>query len=135
MSKSKYFSAWGKAKDKNGEEHHVTIVGKFEQKRKPVITDEHTKVEIKPNTFVDALLTYPKKVLHRKLTLGVSICHPNDIFNENLGIEIAKKRIDRGDDLGSLETSNVTMLTKDAIMGEILVKLNYVLEHIDDFLP
>ena len=92
-------------------------------------------VETKPNTIVDGSLTYGVKNLNRKLTLGVSICHPSDTFNEEIGINIAKRRINRGQDLGQIETSNITMLTEDAIMAEILVKLNHIVENIDDFLP
>ena len=62
----------------------------------------------------------------------MSICHPLDEFDEEVGIDIAKKRIERGEDLGSIETSDVTMLTEDAIMGELIVKLNHIVETIDE---
>ena len=110
-------------------------MGKFEQSRKEKIVQDVVPVETKPNTIVDGILTYGVKNLNRKLTLGVSICHPLDKFDEEVGINIAKGRIARGQDLGQLETSNVTMLTDDAIMAEILVKLNHIVENIDDFLP
>lgn len=135
MSKSKFYHAWGVATSINGDKHYVTVVGKFDQKRKSEITEEATKVEVKPSCFSDGVLIYSKKVLKRKLTLGVSICHPNDVFNEQIGIDVAKKRIKMGQDLGSVETSDVTMLTEDAIMGEILVKLNFICENIDKYLP
>jgi hypothetical protein len=64
----------------------------------------------------------------------VSICHPLDKFDEEVGINIAKGRIERGQDLGQLETSNVTMLTEDAIMAEILVKLNHIVNNIDEYI-
>lgn len=134
MAKTKYFSAWAKATSINGDEHYVTVVGKFEQTRKTEIVQDITEVEVKPNSFVDGVLTYEVKKLNRKLTLGVSICHPSDKFDEQIGIDIAKKRIEKGEDLGVLETSNVTMLTEDAIMGEILVKLNHICETIDDYI-
>jgi hypothetical protein len=73
-------------------------------------------------------------MLHRKLTLGVSICHPSDTFDENVGIEKAKKRIENGETLGSIETNNVTMLTEDAIMGEIYTKLAHITSHIEDYI-
>lgn len=135
MSKVKYYHAWGKATSNNGDEHYVTVVGKFEQSRQEEIVQDVVPVETKPNTIVDGILTYGVKNINRKLTLGVSICHPSDTFNEEIGINIAKGRINRGQDLGQLETSNVTMLTEDAIMGEILVKLNHICQNIDDFLP
>lgn len=135
MAKEKFYHAWAKATSNNGDEHYVTVVGKFEQSRKEEIVQDVVPVETKPNTIVDGILTYGVKKLNRKLTLGVSICHPSDTFNEEIGINIAKGRINRGQDLGQIETSNVTMLTEDAIMAEILVKLNHICQNIDDFLP
>lgn len=130
----KYFNVYGKAVDKNGENHYVTVVGKFEQTRERSIVHEQVPVEVKPNSFVDGVLTYEPKVTKRKLTLGVSICHPSDTFDEEVGIKIAKGRIERGEDLGSLMTTNITMLTDDAIMGELIVKLNHICQTIDDYI-
>ena len=135
MAKEKFYHAWAKATSSNGDEHYVTVVGKFEQSRKEKIVQDVVPVETKPNTIVDGILTYGVKNLNRKLTLGMSICHPSDTFNEEIGINIAKGRINRGQDLGQIETSNITMLTEDAIMAEILVKLNHIVENIDEFLP
>jgi hypothetical protein len=134
MAKEKFYHAWAKATSSNGDEHYVTVVGKFEQSRKEEIVQDVVPVETKPNTIVDGILTYGVKNLNRKLTLGVSICHPSDTFNEEIGINIAKGRINRGQDLGQLETSNVTMLTEDAIMAEILVKLNHICQNIDEYI-
>lgn len=135
MAKEKFYHAWAKATSSNGDEHYVTVVGKFEQSRKEKIVQDVVPVETKPNTIVDGILTYGVKNLNRKLTLGVSICHPSDTFNEEIGINIAKRRINRGQDLGQIETSNITMLTEDAIMAEILVKLNHICQNIDTYLP
>ena len=131
----KYYHVYGQAKTSDGKRHVVTIVGKFEQTREDVGVTEIVDVETKPTNFVKGELTYNVKMLRRKLTLGLSICHPSDTFDEEVGVEIAKSRIKRGDDLGSIETTNVTMLTEDAIMAELVVKLNHVLETIDEFLP
>lgn len=133
--KVKFYNAYASCTDSNGEKHVVTVVGKFEQTRKRQTVEESVPIEVKPNSFVYGKLTYPSiKVLHRKLTLGVSICHPSDTFDEKVGVDVAKKRIEKGEVLGSLETNNVTMLTEDAIMGEILIKLNHICENIDEFL-
>ena len=133
--KTKYYHVFGRVKDKEGQEHVVTVVGKFEQTRKQEEVKEVVDVETLPNVFVKGDLTYKVKQLKRKLTLGVSICHPLDDFDEEVGVEIAKKRIENCQDVGYLETSNVTMLTEDAIMAELVVKLNYILGHIEDYLP
>lgn len=130
-----YYHVYGKAIDSDGVNHYVTVVGKLEQTRERSIVQEQVPVEVKPNSFVSGVLTYQPKILRRKLTLGVSICHPSDTFDEQVGIKVAKGRIERGEDLGSLVTNNITMLTEDAIMGELIVKLNHICENIDEFLP
>ena len=134
MGKIKYYHLWAKCKAKDGENHFVTVVGKFEQTRKKEEITEIVPVEFKPGHFVDGELKYSIKKLNRKLTLGVSICHPLDTFDEEVGCEIAKSRIENGQDLGVIETSDITMLTEDAIMAELLVKLQYVTENIDDYI-
>lgn len=133
--KTEFYHIYGKTKTDDGQEHVVTIVGKFEQDRKKITVVEGADVETKPGSFVKGELKYNIKMLHRKLTLGLSICHPSDTFDEEVGVEIAKKRIAKGINLGIIETSDVTMLTEDAIIAELMVKLNYVLTHIEDYLP
>lgn len=130
-----FYHVYGKVKTDDGKEHVVTVVGKFEQLREKQEFNEEVDVEVVPTKFVKGNLTYNVKQLKRKLTLGVSICHPLDDFDEEVGVEIAKKRIENRQDVGSIETSSVTMLTEDAIMAELLVKLNYIMEHIEEYLP
>ena len=136
MSKKiKYFHLYANAIASDGENHVVTVVGKLEQTRQPVEFTEPMSVEFKPGSYVDGELKYTRKVFKRKLTVGVSICHPSDLFDEEKGIEVAKARIEDGNDLGVLETSSVTMLTDDAVMAELFVKLQYITENIDEYLP
>lgn len=136
MSKKiKYYSVYGKAVDLDGNEHYVTVLGQLEQSRDSMFVQDVVPVEVKPNTFVDGVLTYKQKKLHRKLTLGMSICHPSDTFSEEEGIKVAKRRIKNGEVLGSIETTDVTMLTEDAVMGELLVKLSHIIERIDSVIP
>ena len=135
MAKIKYYSIWGKVKTKDKKTHYVTVVGKLEQTRERQMVTEKVPVEVKEGSFVDGVLMYPSnKLLSRKLTLGLSICHPLDEFDEEVGAEIAKKRIERGETLGSLETSNVTMLTEDAIMAELYVKLEHIIKSIEEYI-
>lgn len=135
MSKPKFYSMYASCTDSKGEKHIVTVVGRLDQTRESQLVQEPTQVETKPNCFTDGVLCFSIKKLHRVLTLGLSICHPNDTFDEEVGINVAKQRIKKGAHLGRLETSDVTMLTEDAIMGEIMVKLNHICNTIDDFLP
>lgn len=128
-----YYHVYGIAKT-GRKKHVVTVVGKFEQSRENTEVTEIVDVETKPTNFVKGELKYKVKQMKRKLTLGMSICHPSDKFDEEVGIKIAKSRIENGYDLGSLETSSVTMLTEDAIMCELITKLNFIIEHIEDYI-
>jgi hypothetical protein len=134
MSKIKFFHLWGKVKAKDNKDHYVTVVGKLVQTRKKENITEIVPIEFKPGHFVNGELKYSIKKLNRKLTLGIAICHPMDKFDEEVGCEIAKSRIEKGQDAGTIETSDVTMLTEDAIMAELFTKLQYVTNNIDDFL-
>jgi hypothetical protein len=133
--KTKNYSLWAEAIDANGEKHIVTVVGKFTQNYVPKQITQEVPVEVKPGTYVNGKLTFNKRTLHRTLTLGVSICHPLDKFDEAFGVELAKARIERGQDAGTIETNDVTMLTEDLIMCEILGKLSYICNNIDSYLP
>jgi hypothetical protein len=134
MAKLKYYHLWAEALDANGEKHYVTVVGKFEQNYVPKEVSQEVPVEVKPGSVVKGKLTFNKRTLHRVLTVGVSICHPLDEFDEEFGVEIAKARIERGEDAGSIETNSVTMLTEDLIMAELLGKLSYICNNIDDYI-
>ena len=133
MSKLKYFSLWAEANDANGEKHYVTVVGKFTQNYVPKEVAQEVPVEVKPGTVVKGKLTYNKRTLHRVLTVGVSICHPLDEFDEEFGVELAKARIERGQDAGTVETNDVTMLTDDLVMAELIGKLSYICNNVDSY--
>lgn len=133
MSKIKYYHLYADAIDKDGEKHVVTVVGKFKQNYVPKEITQSVPVEVKPGTTINGKLTYNKRTLYRVLTVGISICHPLDEFDEEFGIELAKARIEKGEDAGTIETNDVTMLTEDAIMAELLTKLMYVTNRIDDY--
>jgi hypothetical protein len=134
MSRVKYYHVFGRTTASDGRERVVTIVGKFEQTRKPKEFTETVDIETLKGGFVQGEMKYKLKVLNRKLTLGLSICHPLDKFDEEVGVEIAKSRINKGINLGSIETSDVTMLTEDAIFAELVAKLNHTLQTIDEFI-
>jgi hypothetical protein len=119
----------------DGKSHVVTVVGKLENRRKRKEFKEPFPVDLENGSVVDGQLVYSRKLFNRKLTLGMSICHPLDRFDEEKGVEVAKSRINNGYVLGELETSDVSMLTEDAVMAELLVKLQHITENIDDFLP
>ena len=132
--KTKFTSFYAVAVDKEGGRHYVTVVGKLTQGYFPKKFEQDVPVEVKPGVTVKGKLTFTKRTVHRKLTVGVSICHPTDKFDESFGIELAKARIEKGRDAGSVETNSVTMLTEDLVEAELLGKLSYICANIDSYL-
>ena len=132
--KTKFYHLYADAYDKDGVKHIVTVVGKFTQNYVPKEVTQEVPVEVKPGSVVNGKLTFNKRTLHRRLTVGVSICHPMDEFNEEFGVELAKARIEKGQDAGTIETNDVTMLTDDLIMAELIGKLSYITANIDNYL-
>lgn len=135
MGKIKFYHLYSQCKDSEGQIHYVTVVGKFTQNYVPKEITQNVPVEVKPGSVINGKLTYNKKTLHRVLTVGISICHPADKFDEEFGVELAKSRIEKGQDAGTIETNDVTMLTEDLIMAELLGKLTYVCGNVDSYLP
>lgn len=132
--KTKFYDLYADGIDANGVKHTVTVVGKFTQETIKKECEVEIPVEVKPNTYTNGTLKFNKKRLHRTLTIGVSICNPEDEFSREEGIRIAKKRIANGEDAGTIETNDVTMLTEDLIMAELLGKLTYITNHIDNYI-
>ena len=132
--KIKVYHLTNRVKTSDNQEHVVTVVGKFEQERIPVEYVEDVKVQTGEKTFIDGELTYRRKRLHRKLTIGLAICHPTDSFSDDYGVKLCLNRIKEGRNLGILETTSVTMLTEDAIMSELETKLKYVSEHLEKYI-
>ena len=89
--------------------------------------------DFKPTRMVKAKITYPTKIKVRTLTYAVSICHPDDVYDEEIGIEIAKKRINEKP-MGQLSTTLVTTLCEDQIKLILFGELNYVIDNIDGFI-
>ncbi len=132
--KTKYYHLYSECVDKDGEKHTVLVLGKFTQNYEPKEITQDVPVEVKPGSIVKGKLTFNKRTIHRTLTVGIAICHHLDDFDEEFGIELAKARIEKGEDAGTIETNNVTMLTEDAIMAELLTKLTHVCGNIDSYI-
>lgn len=134
---AKFYHVCGRAYDNNGKLHVVTVVGKVEQgTRKEEVTLENPKLKYDDESkkVFDAKVSYFEKTFYRELTVGAAICHPEDEFDEEIGINIAKSRIKKGIAIGKLSTNDLSMLTYDAVYAELLVKLNYIVNHIDNYI-
>ena len=135
MAREKFYSMYAKAKDVNGVEHTVTVVGKLEQYK---VSDEEIEEFPTVNDYGkegQGFIVTPFKRTVRRLRLAYSICHPNDEFNEEVGTEIAKKRIEHDDFIGELYSPNCTMLNDDQCQLSVFGELNYIVKNIDKYLP
>ena len=92
--KTKFTSFYAVAVDKDGGRHYVTVVGKLTQGYFPKKFEQDVPVEVKPGVTVKGKLTFTKRTLHRKLTVGVSICHPTDKFDEVMESHKDKKIVE-----------------------------------------
>ena len=133
--KIKYYHRIGEVELNDGTTRIVTMVGKFEQTRKPKDVTEDAIVEVFPGKYVDGKVSFKRKTLERKFTIGMAVCAPDDEFDEEYGIRLAMKRIEKGYNLGTVYTNDVTMLTKDACEAELNNKFDFISENLDKYLP
>ena len=128
--KEKFYHISGKAVDSNGLTHYVTVVGKriretehsFEET--PVYNDSGSE---------QGVLMFKVKNKIRKFTMAYAICHPDDEFNEEIGIRLAKRRIET-DPIGTVESYNVTMLNDDQNEMMVLTELAHIIKNIDKYI-
>jgi len=135
MAKEKFYSLYGKAVDKNGQEHYVTVVGKMTQTKET----ETTPVDIRlfedgTARQLEGVVFEKKKVKTRTFEMAWAICDPRDKFDFNVGIELAKKRIERGQTIGTQTTHDVTMLNDDQCNMLVFVEVNHIVKNIDSYI-
>lgn len=123
--KPKDFIAIRSAGAENGLERKLVVIGRW---RKDKLTKEEV-VHCDSSTFV-----YRRSVWQYSLTLAKAICHPDDIFDENVGIRKAISRL-KSDSIGKLITEDYTMLTPDACQEIVNHKADYIARNIAKFLP
>lgn len=134
MAKEKFYSLWGKATDKNGIDHYVTVVGKFTQSKvKETVPTEMIVFDERGRQHEGLLMTdYKKKV--RSFTMAKAICDPRDTFSFEEGQRIAKKRIADGEVIGTQTSEDVTMLNDDQCELLVFGEVNHIIKHIDEYI-
>ena len=137
----KFYHICGRAYDDDGKMHIVTVVGKVEQGSEKVdvkLDANDIAIFVNKNGYDiqanDISINFKDKRFSRKLEIGVSICHPLDKFDEEVGVRIAKRRIKNGDIIGTLRTNDLSMLTQDGVYAELLVKLNHIKDNIEKYI-
>lgn len=118
---------------KDGSCHFVTVVGAVEQENVWEVESHDVQVEhVKPNSFVNGVLAYPKKKFKRTVKLAYSICHPEDEVSYGYGEELARKRLETNP-LGVATTEYVTMFQKEDLAHLVTAKLEYICDNLDKF--
>lgn len=131
----RYYDAHVSVVASDGEERVITVVGKVVQGKKPVHYEEGVRVVAESGKEVNGKLSYKVPRFWRKATFGYAICSPLDEFDAEEGIRVAKARIEDGEDIGSVETRDMQMLTHDQVMALLLSKMAFIRENIDEFIP
>lgn len=126
------YNMHGNAVDSNGVNHIVTVVGLYTQQKEHVMVNEPISVGV-GHKVVEGELTYPHTTKVRTLALGYSICHPNDEFNEAAGVSIAKSRAKKAP-IGTVTSTDVTMLNDDACTALVLTELNHITKNIEKYI-
>ena len=134
MAKNKYYSLSDSVTDANGQTHIITVVGELKNGKKYETVEETVPVQATQKSVVNGTLKFEYKRFHRELTVGYSVCHPTDNFDSEEGVRIAKGRINRGNNIGTLETASTMMLTEDMVMAILFTKLRYIKNHINKFI-
>ena len=128
--KEKFYHISGKAVDSNGVTHYVTVVGKRVRETEHSIDETPVYNE---SGSEQGVLMFKVKNKIRRFSMGYAICHPDDEFNEEVGIRLAKRRIEY-DPIGTVESYNVTMLNDDQNEMMVLTELAHIIKNIDKYI-
>ena len=131
--KEKIYSMHGTAIDNNGQEHEVTIAGVYTQVTTYETKHKLVQVPIDDDKSVDGYLSFNRKQIKRNLKYSFSICHPEDDFNEEFGIQKAIKRA-KTSPMGELETKYITTLCPDQINIILYGELQHIINNIDKYI-
>lgn len=126
--KEKQFVVSSAIHTKDGQEHKITVVGQY-LKIKDSRVETITEFDEKGNEIIKLKKT---KIHKRVFSMGYSICHPEDEYNEEIGINVALRRIKNGDAIGTLTTTDITMLNDDqcyAILSNELIHIKNNINH------
>ena len=128
--RTKYYSLFGEAFDKTGRSHVVTVVGEYTQFKEDFVEE----VDMLTEDGVNCKVLKPIKKQKRVLKLAYSICHPEDDFDKEEGIKVAKRRLKQGNTIGELSSYDFTMLNPDQCEMMVLNEVGHIIKHIDTYI-
>lgn len=132
--KAKIYSTTKEVVDKEGGKHVITVVGSLTRRRRKVDHVKDAYVEIGKKSVLKGTLIFKEKRIDKQLTMAMSICHPHDTFDKEVGIKLATSRLKKYD-IGKVETSSLSMLDSQMVNAMISAKADYIADNIDKFLP
>lgn len=132
--KAKIYSTTKEVIDKEGGKHVITVVGSVTRRRRKVDHVKDAYVEIGKKSVLKGTLSFKEKRIDKQLTMAMSICHPHDTFDKEVGIKLATSRLKKYD-IGKVETSSLSMLDSQMVNAMISAKADYIADNLDKFLP
>lgn len=132
--KAKIYSTTKEVVDKEGGKHVITVVGSLTKRRRKIDHIKDAYVEIGKKSVLKGTLSFKEKRIDKQLTMAMSICHPHDTFNKEVGIKLATSRLKKYD-IGKVETSSLSMLDSQMVNAMISAKADYIADNLDKFLP
>ena len=116
--------------DYKGDTHHIVACALSQSPKQDSHTlrvgwaDKANRLDVDDHLFHE---------VYRMVTVGISICNPEDKFDEQEGIKIATRRV-KNNPLGELKTPFITCLCKDQVEHILKGELNYIITNIDKFI-
>lgn len=129
--KTKLFKLIDDVIDENGKKHTITLVGKLTEDKETVLNAERAEMNVEKCS--DGVLIYNKTNKYRLLQYAFSICHPEDEYDEEVGVKIATKRI-KNMPFGSLKTYQLNTLRDNQVNFILLGVLLYIKKNIKKFI-
>ena len=132
--KAKIYSTTKEVVDKEGGKHVITVVGSLTKRRRKIDHIKDAYVEIGKKSVLKGTLSFKEKRIDKQLTMAMSICHPHDTFDKEVGIKLATSRLKKYD-IGKVETSSLSMLDSQMVNAMISAKADYIADNLGKFLP
>ena len=132
--KANIYSTTKEVVDKEGGKHVITVVGSLTKRRRKIDHIKDAYVEIGKKSVLKGTLSFKEKRIDKQLTMAMSICHPHDTFDKEVGIKLATSRLKKYD-IGKVETSSLSMLDSQMVNAMISAKADYIADNLDKFLP
>ena len=132
--KANIYSTTREVVDKQGLKHVITVVGALTRERKKIDHISDAYIELGKKSVLKGTLNFKEKRLSKSLVMAMSICHPHDIFDKEIGIKLATSRLKKNN-IGKVETASLSMLDSNMVSAMIESKAEYIADNLDKFLP